>query len=54
MIRFTNKQAGFNLWQSSFNDHIIHNDDEYLRIWQYIDDNPARWSEDEYYIRPQR
>ena len=22
---------------------------DYLRIWQYIDTNPARWAEDEYY-----
>ena len=50
--RFTNKQTGFNLWQHSFHDHIIRNDEDYLRIWQYIDENPARWSEDIYYIKP--
>jgi len=49
--RFTNKQAGFNLWQRSFHDHIIRSEDEYLRIWQYVDDNIARWSEDEYFVR---
>jgi REP element-mobilizing transposase RayT len=47
--RFTNKQAGFNMWQHSFHDHIIRNHDEFLRIWQYIDENPARWQEDIYF-----
>jgi len=48
--RFTNKKVGFNLWQRSFHDHIIRSADEYLRIWQYIDENPMRWFEDIYYI----
>ena len=38
-------------WQRSYYDRIIRNDAEYERIWQYIDDNPARWAEDEYYIQ---
>jgi len=37
------------LWQRSYYDHIIRNEEEYLRIWQYIDENPAHWAEDEYY-----
>jgi len=37
------------LWQKSYHDHIIRNQDDYLRIWQYIDENPAKWAEDEYY-----
>lgn len=36
------------LWQRSYYDHIIRNDADYLRIWQYIHENPARWAEDEY------
>ena len=42
--------CGFSLWQKSFYDHIIRSDADYLRIWQYIDDNPAKWTEDEYFI----
>ena len=38
------------LWQRSFYEHIIRNDTEFLGIWQYIDDNPAKWEEDEYYV----
>jgi hypothetical protein len=37
--RFTNKQAGFDLWQTSYHDHIIRDEADYRRIWQYIDDN---------------
>ena len=45
----TSKAAGESLWQRSFYDHVIRNEQEYLRVWQYIDDNPAHWAEDEYY-----
>ena len=47
--RFTNKQSRFDLWQTSYHDHIIRNEDDYLRIWKYIDENPAKWMEDKYY-----
>jgi len=43
--------AGFSLWQKSFHDHIIRSEAEYQRISQYIDQNPARWAEDEYYTK---
>lgn len=43
------KRIGFSLWQKSYYDHVIRNDDEYKRIWTYIDENPSRWQEDEYY-----
>ena len=31
------------------NDHTIRDESEYQRIWQYIDDNPAKWDEDCYH-----
>ncbi|WP_295632444.1 transposase [uncultured Intestinimonas sp.] len=40
------KRAGLPLWQKSFHDHIIRNEADYLRIWQYIDTNPLKWRED--------
>ena len=46
---FVTKWAGFSMWQPRFHDHIIRNKEDYLRIWQYIDENPARWTEDKYY-----
>ena len=36
------------LWQRSFHDHVIRGEKDYLEIWQYIDNNPARWAEDCY------
>lgn len=38
-----------NLFQRSFYDHVIREDDEYLKIWEYIDTNPAKWTEDCFY-----
>ena len=47
------RQAGLNhsLWQTSFYDHIIRDEQDYLTRWKYIDDNPAKWADDEYYIK---
>jgi putative transposase len=41
--------AGQKLWQPSFYDHIIRDETDYLTKWNYIETNPARWAEDEYY-----
>lgn len=38
------------LWQRSYYDHVIRDEADHLRIWEYIDTNPARWAEDEYWI----
>ena len=43
------RQIGYSIWQRSYYDRIIRNDDEYQKIWEYIDTNPANWNEDEYY-----
>ncbi len=37
------------IWQKSFYDHIIRDENEYLRICKYIDENPLKWATDEYY-----
>ena len=37
--------SGFT-WQTRFHDHIIRNDEEYQRIANYIDNNPANWGVD--------
>lgn len=42
--------TGQRLWQPSFYDHIIRDETDYLTKWNYIETNPARWAEDEYYI----
>jgi hypothetical protein len=43
------RKIGYSIWQRSFHERIIRNEAEYQRIWQYVDNNPARWAEDEYY-----
>ena len=40
---------GRKFWQRSYYDYAIRNEADYLRAWQYIDENPAHWAEDEYY-----
>ena len=47
--RFTNKKSGLDLWQVSYYDHIIRDEEDFLRRWQYIDNNPYAWLEDDYY-----
>ena len=44
--RLSNKEIGFNLWQRSYHDHIIRNEEEYTMIWDYIENNPANWTKD--------
>jgi len=44
------KQIGFPIWQKSFYDHIIRDEKDYLVRWNYIDTNPERWGEDEYFL----
>lgn len=37
------------LWQKSFYDHIIRDENDYLNHWRYIEENPMRWYEDRYW-----
>ena len=41
------------IWQSSFHDHVIRTQEDYERIWAYIDTNPARWMDDCFYTPEQ-
>lgn len=49
MKRWVSRQVGQPVWQKSFYDHGIRNQQDYLTIWEYIDNNPARWKEDCFY-----
>ena len=44
------KGIGFPCWQKSFHDHIIRNQQDFRKIWEYIDANPGKWTEDRYFI----
>lgn len=37
------------LFQKSFHDHIIRNENDYRKIWEYIDTNPVKWDTDCFY-----
>lgn len=47
--RYVSKQSGISIWQKGFYDHIIRDEDDYLTKAQYIENNPAKWTEDKYY-----
>ncbi len=47
---FTDSKYNAILWQRSFYDHIIRDESDYLKIWNYIDLNPQKWAEDKFYI----
>ena len=38
------------IWQSSFYDHIIRNEHDYLSIWEYISGNPSKWLDDQFFV----
>ena len=42
--RFCNKEYGKNIWQPRYYDHVIRNQNDYNDIWEYIDNNPQKWS----------
>ena len=48
--RFCNKECGGNIWQSRSHDHVIRGESDYLKIWQYIEENPLRWLDDCFYM----
>ena len=50
MKGYVTKQIGCSIWQKLFHDRIIRNENDYLRIWQYMDENPVKWGDDEYFV----
>lgn len=43
------KEIGYSIWQKLFYKHIIRNEKEYLKIKEYIINNPLNWNTDEYF-----
>ena len=44
--RLCNRDLGENVFQRGYHDHVIRGEQDYQKIWSYIDDNPRRWKED--------
>ena len=47
--RCCNKEIGTNIWQKSFYDHIIRNEQDLDVHMKYIEENPLKWALDELY-----
>ena len=39
----TTKEIGKSIFQRSYYDHVIRNQQDYDEIWQYIENNPRKW-----------
>ena len=37
------KEIGKPIFQRSYYDHVIRNQEDYNEIWEYIDNNPKKW-----------
>ena len=48
--RFCTQKIGTNIFQKSFHDHVVRTQEDFLRIWEYIDNNPLRWKIDRFYV----
>ena len=44
MKRWVSRQVGRPIWQKSFYDHGIRNQQDYDEIWQYIENNPLKYA----------
>ncbi len=43
------KETGISLWQRSYYDHIIRDENDYEAIWEYIENNPLKWKNDRFF-----
>ncbi len=41
------RKLGRSIWQTSFYDRIIRDEKDFLNVCRYIDENPAKWAEDD-------
>ena len=47
--RFCHRDIGKPIFQRSYHDHVIRGERDYLKIWEYMETNPAKWQEDCFY-----
>lgn len=45
MKRWVSKQIGRSIWQKSFYEHGIRNQQDYDEIWEYIENNPLKYTQ---------
>ena len=39
------KAAGRPIWQRGYYDHIVRDENDFLRCWKYLEENPVSWQE---------
>ena len=49
--RFCHRDIGEKIFQRSYHDHVIRNEQDYLKIWEYIANNPKKWEQDCFYMK---
>ena len=49
--RFCHREIGEGIFQRSYHDHIVRGEKDYLKIWEYIDNNPKQWELDCFYVK---
>ena len=48
-VRFKKLVSG-KLWQRNYYEHIIRDENSFVQILEYIENNPAKWCEDAYFV----
>ena len=43
------RKLGRPIWQREYYDHVIRDEYDYQIKWKYVDENPAKWTDDAYY-----
>ena len=46
-----NYRPEITVWQRSFHDHVIRNEQAFQKIWLYIEGNPGNWEKDCFYVK---
>ena len=44
--KYINKECGKNIFQRSYYDHIIRNEKDFDKVWDYVEGNPIMWEKD--------
>ena len=45
MKRWVSRQVGKSIWQKSFYEHVIRNQQDYDAAWEYIQNNPLKYAQ---------
>ena len=48
--RYCSHELGGNIFQRSYHDHIVRSEQDYLKIWTYIDSNHQKWEDDIFFL----